>query len=665
MDFSKFQIAQSPPKDLDGASLSDWYNEMLYYCKAGYEYKGQRISGDYFWFLNFYRINLNFRRSDGVVFDEIGPPAFCQTDDWLFKQIEEAHEHDPKKPKIMLLTGRGMGKTHVTVSIGLKGMYSKPNFTGVVSSSSDTLVAPTYKVFRTAIELINQRHPSLSISLSKDTEKILQVGEVITDEGGNEKKRAKVSKGIIEKIIYGDSVDPTRGRRLDYQHFEEVGAWGTTAKLADCLTASEGTFGVGEYKKCRVFLTGTGGSVTSGQIKELFYNPDKYNIFVPREYEKRKAIFIPSQLKWGGTYEETGIPDVQRALVMLNAEREVKKDDPEKYLKHCAEFPQKEEEVFRLSGTNAFPQELIAKAIQNITEFQTSTKPKRGRFFRNKQSDLSQGVIFEESPEGPVWIYEDPERNHNILTGERTDFSNLYIAGYDGIDQGTVDSSSKGGSSLALLIKKGMNPNLKLGSTVNKYVCKINYRPKEVEDAYEQSMLALIYYNAKVNIEYSKINIVSYFKKWHQQWRFIKRPKLTVSDGLQEKDTNLIGTIANPTNWGYGIGFIKEHVKDSWDQLDDLEMCEQLRDFTYENKTDFDIISAMCWCEIAYSEVIIKPMIETTNEVINIGYYTDPMTGKKVFGQKPIKHSSELSQASLSNIKYIDLQKNRAVYDNE
>lgn len=659
-------FAQQPPKGLTGISLSDWYNEMLHYCKVGYEHKGNRITGDHFWFLNFYRINLNYVRKDGTIFDEVGSPLYCQTDDWLYKQIEEAHEFNPKKPKILLVTGRGMGKTHNVVSIGDKGFYTKPNFTGVISSSTETLVKPTFNVFRTSIDLINKAHPSIAISLLKNTDEELHVGEVITDEGDEENKKTKTGKGYIERIIYKKK-DVTRGRRLDYQHFEEVGAWNQpgVATLEDCLTASEGTFSIGEYKKCRTFLTGTGGSVTSIALKKIFYDPDKFNIFVPREYEKRKAIFLPSQVKWGGTYEETGIPDVERALPMIMAEREVKKGDIDAFLKHCSEYPIKEEEVFRLSGTNSFPQDLIARAIQNITEFKTSVKPKKGKFFRNKQSDLSQGIVFEESQEGPVWIYEEPEKNYNVLTGEKTDFSNLYIAGYDGIDQGTSDSSSKGGSKLSLVIKKGMNPNLKLSSTVNKYVCKINYRPQEVEDAYEQSMLALIYYNAKVNIEYSKINIVAYFKKNGQHWRFIKRPKLTVSDGLQEKDTNLIGTIANETNWGYGIGFIKQYVKENWDQLDDLEMCEQLKDFTYENKTDFDIISAMCWCEIAYSEVIIKPMTENTGEVINIGYYTDPTTGQKKYGQKPTSFSMGITPTSLSNIKYIDLQKNRAVYDNE
>ena len=662
MDVNKFYNSRHVPKNLTEYEIADWYNERLEYVKNGFTYNGSRITGDHYWFLNYVPINVTFTESTGNVIDEIRFPFYCQTDDWLFKQIEEADQAGKKA--IMLLTGRGFGKTLTILSTGLKEMWFRENFFGVISSSTDALANPAFNTFRDTIERINKAHPAIAVPLIKSKDDFIRIGETLNIEG-EENKRETISKGTMEKITYANHAGKTKGRRLHWQLMEEVGSWDQNgvAPLKKCIGNSMGTWKVQNTPKARVFMIGTGGEVTSSTIKDIFYNPDAFNIFVPTSYEKRKAIFIPCIDKM--YYEETGIPDRERAKAYHDNERLLLKDDTNALITYCSEYPYTEEEVFRLKGTNAFPQELIAKAIQNITEFQTSTKPKRGRFFRNKQSDLSQGIIFEESPEGPVWIYEDPERNHNILTGERTDFSNLYIAGYDGIDQGTSDSSSKGGSNLALVVKKGMNPNLKLGSTVNKYVCKINYRPQEVEDAYEQTMLTLIYYNAKVNIEYSKINIPSHFKKWHQEWRFLKRPKLTVSDGLQERDTTLVGTIANETNWGYGIGFIKQHVKESWDQLDDLEMCEQLRDFTYENKTDFDIISAMCWCEIAYSEVVLRPMTEVSKEVISIGYYTDPYTGKKMFGKKPIRHSSELSQASLSNIKYIDLQKNRAVYDNE
>jgi len=662
MDYTKFYNSRYVPKNLTEYEIAEWYNERLGYVRDGFIYKGSRITGDHYWFLNYVPINLTYTTSGNQVVDEVNFPFYCQTDDWLFKQIEEADQAGKKA--ILLITGRGFGKTLTILSTGLKEFWFRENFYGIISSSSDALVNPCFSVFKDSIERINKAHPAIAVPLLKSKDDFVRIGETLNVEG-EENRRSVEAKGTMEKITYGNHAGKTKGRRIHWQLMEEIGSWDQpgVAPLKRCIGNSEGTWIVQNTPKARVFMIGTGGEVSSTTIKDLYYNPDDYNIFVPTSYEKRKGIFIPCTDKM--FYEETGIPDRVKAKEYHDNKRLALKDNIDKYLVYCSEFPYTEDEVFRLKGTNSFPQDLIAKAIQNITEFKTSIKPRRGKFFRNKQSDLSQGIVFEESPEGPVWMYEEPEKNYNILTGERTDFSNLYIAGYDGIDQGTSDSSSKGGSSLALLIKKGMNPNLKLGSTVNKYVLKINYRPQEVEDAYEQSMLALIYYNAKVNIEFSKINIVSYFKKHGQHWRFIKRPKLTVSDGLQEKDTNLIGTIANATNWGYGIGFIKQHVKDSWDQLDDLEMCEQLKDFTYENKTDFDIISAMCWCEIAYSEVIIKPMTENTKEMIDIGYYTDPMTGQKKYGQKPVSFSIGISSASLSNIKYIDLQKNKVVYDNE
>ena len=42
-----------PPVALDSAENLEWYAEQLHRCIYGFEYKGVRISGDYYWFLNF------------------------------------------------------------------------------------------------------------------------------------------------------------------------------------------------------------------------------------------------------------------------------------------------------------------------------------------------------------------------------------------------------------------------------------------------------------------------------------------------------------------------------------------------------------------------------------------------------------------------------------
>lgn len=630
MDYSKFYNSRQVPKGLTEYEIADWYNERLQYVKDGFTYKGARITGDHYWFLNYVPINVTFTESTGNVVDEVRFPFYCQTDDWLFKQIEEADQAGKKA--IMLITGRGFGKTLSILSTGLKEMWFRENFYGVISSSTDALVNPAFNTFRDTIERINKAHPAIAVPLIKAKDDFIRIGETLNVEG-EENKREIISKGTMEKITYANHAGKTKGRRLHWQLMEEIGSWDQNgvAPLKRCIGNSEGTWNVQNTRKARVFMIGTGGEVTSSTIKDIYYNPDAFNIFVPTSYEKRKAIFIPCVDKM--FYEETGIPDRVKAKEYHDTKRQQLESDINALITYCSEFPYTEDEVFRLKGTNNFPQHLIAKAIQNVTEFQTTPKPIRGVFFRKKQSDLSQGVEFVSSKEGPIWMYEEPELQKDEITGAQTQFSGLYIAGYDGIDQGTSDSASGKGSNLSMVIKKSMNPTLRDNTSSNIYVLKIDYRPQDVEDAYEQCMLALIYYNARANIEFSKIGIVAYFKKHFQHHRFIKRPKLSISDGLQEKESNLIGTLATETNWSFGLGFIKEYIKENWQSMYDHDMLVQCRDFTWENKTDFDIVSAMCWCEIAFSEIVLKPIRSVSTEVVNVGYYTDPLTGKKKYGK--------------------------------
>jgi len=49
-----FYGARVPPQvPLDSSENIEWYEEQLHRCIYGYEYKGTRITGDYYWFLNF------------------------------------------------------------------------------------------------------------------------------------------------------------------------------------------------------------------------------------------------------------------------------------------------------------------------------------------------------------------------------------------------------------------------------------------------------------------------------------------------------------------------------------------------------------------------------------------------------------------------------------
>lgn len=632
----QFLSGQNPPTkngiDIRSIDNVDFYNEQLSrITRKGFTYKGTRITGDHYWYMNFCPIQLKYEKKDGTRINDLGYPLFCQTDDWFWKQVEEAEEAGKD---IFLMTGRGQGKTYKVISKGLKGLFFIDNFRGVIAASGDDHADVTFTMYRDAINNINLLHPTIGIDLVIDTGDKLRKGEFISSVGEDGKvKKTKKELGLMEKVIYNNRSGATKGRRLNFQHYEEVGAWGGKATLKECILASEGTFRVGNFVTGMSFYTGTGGNMLSTQAKDIFYQPDVYNIFVPREYEKRKAIFIPSQKMYGGTYEETGIPDEDLALKIIHEKRKEKQGDIIALSTFIQEFPTNEEEMFRLKGTNNFPQELIATQIQRIELFGDVPKPKIGRLFPIDFKDLSKGVKFVETAEGDCVVMEEPEESTDG-EGRRLIYPRQYVAGYDGINEGTDDTSSGEGSKLAFVIKKNINPEKKLSSSTNKYVFRYLKRPANIIDAYMQVTLALIWYDCNMNIEFTKTGIISFLEKYKQTHRLIKRPKLTWADGLSDKESRLVGTLATTKNWQFILQFINQYIREEYMQMEDLEMLVQLRDFSYENKGEYDLVAAMGMCEIAYDEYKEMPMEEKTTKMEKIGYYLD-RNGIKQYGVIP------------------------------
>lgn len=633
----EFFSGQTPPtskgEDVRSIANIEFYNEQLSRIgRKGFEYKGTRLTGDHYWYMNFCPIQLKYLNSDGIRIDELGYPLFCQTDDWLWKQVEEA---EIEGKDIFLMTGRGQGKTYKVISKGLKGLFFVDNFRGVISASGDAHANTTFTMYRDSITNINSMHPTIGIDLIVDTTDKLRKGESIysTGEDGKVQKKNK-ELGLMQKVIYGNRPGATKGKRLHFQHYEEIGDWSGAASLKKCIMGSKGSFRVGKLKTGIAFYTGTGGTILSTQAREIYNNPDVYNIFVPREYEKRKAIFIPSQDMYGGTYEATGIPDKELALKLIKEERELLAPDPEALSLFCQEFPTNEDEMFKLRGTNNFPQELIATQIQRILEFKDVPSPKRGTLWPNDFKDLSKGVYFKEHADGDVYVFEEPELSTDDQ-GKKFIYNNQYRAGIDGINEGKNDTASGEGSKFALSIKKLINPEKKLSSSTNKYVLRYLKRPNNITDAYMQTMLALIWYDCKANLEFTKTGIIPFLDKYKQTHRLLKRPKLTWADGLSEKENTLIGTIANEKNWNFILGFIRNHILESYDQIDDIEMLYQMRDFSYEDKGKFDLIASMGMTELAcdgLSEIVVQ---QTHKEYQKVGYYIDHR-GRKKYGVIPI-----------------------------
>jgi len=235
------------------------------------------------------------------------------------------------------------------------------------------------------------------------------------------------------------------------------------------------------------------------------------------------------------------------------------------------------------------------------------------------------------------------------------------------IDQGILDSTStKNRSSLAMLVKKRIVDGQYFKQTSNLYVAKYISRSLDVRWDYENALKLAMYYDAEVNIEYTKIGIVGYFRDCKQYHRLMKRPMIATTsagDGSETlfgiKKTNLIGTTATPAVIDHQDGKVKEYIEDYYQNILFMDLLEQLRDYQREDRTKFDLVIAMGLCELADEDMLGEPSKEAGNETNGFkpfGWYEDEY-GHQKFGELPAGIGSiftETSNIGASPVRWVD-----------
>ena len=398
-------------------------------------------------------------------------------------------------------------------------------------------------------------------------------------------------------------------------------------------------------------MTGTGGSIANRDAEDVFTNPEASNLIEVNEWGKTTSLFIPSQLKYGGTWERYGVPDVAKALKTIAEKRKSMESDPVLYMKELQEFPITLEEVFTIRGTNIFNQDKIAETLTKLSMLKE--KPyKVGKldYITDRQGNIL-GVKFRETPDGKIIIVEMPE----IAEGEDKPYNNLYVSGVDSIDQGKKDSLVDG-SKLAMSVKKRISSNM-FSSISNLYVAFYNERSDDVRYDYENVIKIAIFYNAKVNIEYTKINIVSFFRAKGQFWRLLKRPSIAIGSNVSgNKASQLIGTPATHAIIAHQDQKLADYIDDYYYQILYAPVLEQMRDYDANNRTPSDFVIACGLTELADEDMLGKMATvsgSASEEIEEFGFYRDGR-GKKKWGTPP-KKSSELK--SISKDEYEGLEK--------
>lgn len=614
----------------DSKPYNDFWKEQYKRCTEGYTVGKYRITGDHYFFLNFYRMEVISEGARGGAGRNEKFPTFLAKQYEFFHYVEMAER---LHKDVAILKARGIGLSEIVACLAVRPYITNRGYRSLLTCAAEGKLTPLKTKCWKQLNWLDMntnggmRHLRQKVN-NADTKRASQV----TPDG--------VEYGWMSEIdsVIADTSDKIRSDRVDRLIYEEAGS---NKYLTKSWIQGNALVELGGYHFGIRIALGTGGDDMALEgLSNIFAKPEGYNVLPYKNYdtEDRKpqltAFFIPAH-KFSLREEFLDTRGVTQSEEFKKFyEKERKKLSGKDLLDYCAEHCFIPNEALYKQGENIFDSIAIADRLTQIRIFKAGLKPEYVSLLWDRSGDTPDltKVKVVSNPNSKITIYERPLRDEDGLV-----LKNLYVAGIDSIDQGSGDSStSTDVSDFCIVIKKRI-----YGLQEAKYVAIYKDRPRDIREAYDVAMKLLVWYNCKALLEHTKISIVTYFKEKKKDSLFMKRPASTLGD-MKRGNSQMIGVPATEAIIKHGLELINNFVNDYCYSIDIDEMLEQLLKYSWENKRKFDIIAAMEMAEIADEELMnIRPAAQDklAKEWENIGWFTNEK-GYKEYGVIPQKNGT-------------------------
>ena len=640
-----------------------FWKEQFIRCKYGMTSHGYTITGDHYYFLNFYRLkDLDNVEEAGMGRQEIFPNFLEGQYEW-FHYLKLARK---LRMNACMMKARGAGYSEIEASI-ISNSYNviKGSINVCTAFAQTQLDKLLEKVWANINWLYYNTDGGMAhLSQAKNSNYLRRASHYEIRDG----QKIEVGWGSQIQGIITDKPGKLRGDRTDILMFEECGLWPQFTKAYTQADALVGQIG----KQWGLRLMGGTGGETGPQmegLRKMYYKPQLFGVLPYRHNFTKNgeyaitSFFLPAfrTIKELSLLDSRGWLDDEDGKAYFNKTRDLKAQDPEEFTTFCAEYCFDGEEAFSLEGNNKFNKILIAEQLANIRIHKDSPKPERGTLeyiFKNGQHSRENitGLRWIKNNSGDVQIIEHPiwtqvsyDEEGNELKYEK--MNGLYVAGIDSIDLGMEDTSAltKDPSNFCIVIKRRQ-----FGLKDPTYVAMYKARPNDVRDAYKTAIKLLQYYNCKANLEATRVSMLSWAREKKYLNYFMYRPVATYPAGNNPK-RRTIGTPASVAIIDHQTDLIRDYVNDFCHNIWFEEMLDELSRYTDEMKRKFDIIAAMGLCELGDEDMMgVTPrQVENTDDSFqDFGYYIDPETG---YRRKGIIPKKIITKATINSISYDNL----------
>ena len=626
---------------------NEFWKEQYKRCKYGMTVNGYTITGDNYFFLNFYQLPLvDGSKASGDGLDE-GFPTFFASQYTFFHYLQLCrvlHKHSA------LMKARSIGFSEINASLAAR-MYTVIRKSKVlITCHNDKFLNGTFSKVDHALTFLNTHtdggmfKPRL---IDKDLHKKSGVQIKVNGQFEDDGFMSDV------KAINGSNPKNIRGDRVDLLIYDEAGSWpGLTTAVVQGQELCE----VQGMPRGTMLFGGTGGDMGAPLegLKKIYYNPKAFKILPYRHNYTQDGTYIESgffipyfQQSLNPKFmDNRGVCKIEEYKKELQKERDNLLAVPEEYYKKCAERCWFAEEAFNLEGVNKFNKIKISEQLAEIRLHKRGPRPENGYidyYYKGNKHSIENIDGFKWIPnsngkvrilEHPVWsdLYmEELQKQKERAEENGEDFeipvykemNDLYVAGIDGIDIGTNQTSkeTKDPSDFCITIKRRA-----FGLSEPQYVAIYKDRPGNIREAYKIAMCLCRYYNCRINIEATRVGMVTWARENKCLNYFMKRPRATLTD-VKNGTTKQYGTPATKQIIEQHTDLTADFVEDYCHTIWFEEMLDQLTSYNDENKGKFDIIAALGMTELADQELSgrqpTKVVKEDESGFEDFGYWKD------------------------------------------
>ena len=635
----------------------DFWKQEYTRCREGMTVNGYTITGDHYFFLNYYQLNntTNAKKAMSAVDKDF--PNF------IVAQYEYLHYLEICKrlrKNAALMKARALGFSEMNASITANFYSTSRNSTGIIVAAEEKKLTPTLTKLWEELSFLNYNTDGgffkLRQVIDKANHKKASRYEVLNGQ--------KVEVGFGSQLIgiVADSPDKVRGYRCGLLVFEEAGSF---PNLQKAVIQGEALLDVGGNKIGISLIGGTGGDARGSALeglRNIYYNPEDYDVLPYRHNYTQNGeyaltgYFLPSYsvILKPGFLDERGYTDPEKAKAYWQEKRNKLATNPKALVDHCAERCFNAEEAFALEGENKFNKALIAEQLTRIRALKQCPPIETGfleySFKDGKHAEENiNGFKWIPNVNGKIKILEHPlwtlpvkkDEDGNVVWTPPDRIKNLYVIGIDGIDIGSGQTSenTKNPSDFCLVVKKRV-----YGLDEPQYVAIYKDRPNDIREAYRIAVKLAQYYNAVINIEATRQSIIPWAREKKFLKYFMKRPRATLTDSLRNNNKQY-GTPATLAIIAHQTDLIADYINDYSHTIWFDEMLDEFNRYTDENKRKFDIVASVAMCELADEELsgVIPKQVTVQNDTWqDIGYYTDEH-GCKRWGVIPKVNNIEIN----------------------